>query len=160
MTSPTPQGGAVLSDRSIRRLVVAGDLGIEPFDTKHVQPASYDLMVDLDAPLCLKPFVFHLLSTVERVRIPATMRGEVHGRSSIGRKGVLVHFTAGYVDPGFQGYITLEVMALAQAVELFRGDRVAQIAFTWLDGPVEHPYQGRYQNQQGPTESRFEHGDR
>jgi dCTP deaminase len=151
--------GAVLSDGSIREWVRYGALGIDPFNPAHVQPASYDLTLAADGPLELLPGVFHLLSSVETVQLPKDLQGQVHGRSSLGRKGVLVHFTAGFIDPGFCGQITFEVMTLAGAVSLMPGDRIAQIAFTLLDLPCQHPYQGRYQNQAGPTPSRFEHGD-
>lgn len=162
--SPEPEGQegtsrtGVLADVTIKQAVVSGLLRIDPFNSLHVQPSSYDLTVALDRPLCLERGVFHLLSTVEWVGLPDRIQGQVHGRSSIGRKGVLVHFTAGFIDPGFSGQITLEVMALDRPVEILPGDRLAQIAFIWLDQAAEHPYKGRYQGQYGPTESRFQHG--
>ena len=149
----------LLSDTTIARCVAEGSIGIDPFDAKYVGPCSYDLHIELPEPLWLIPNKFYLLSTQEYVKLPGNIQGQVHGRSSIGRKGVLVHFTAGFIDPGFEGQITLEVMALANAESLEPGDRVAQIAFSWLDKPAAHPYSGRYQGQRGPTKSRFNHGD-
>lgn len=148
----------VLSNRSIIHRVEWGSLVIEPYNPAHVQPASYDLTVRLDRPLVLNYMRFHLLSTVERIRMPADLQGQVLARSSIARKGVIVEW-AGFVDPGFPGEITLEVMAMSRAFTLYPGDRIAQIAFYLLDQPADPVYQGRYQNQVGPTESRFEHGD-
>jgi deoxycytidine triphosphate deaminase len=153
----------VLCDMSIRGAVGIGLLGIDPYQPQHVQAASYDLMVDLERPLTLWPGSFHLLSTIERVSLPDCLQGQLHGRSSLARKGILIHFTGGFIDPGFEGNITLEVMALVTLpggpVRLNHGDRVAQISFSWLDHPCASPYHGRYQGQSGPTESRFAHGE-
>lgn len=149
----------ILSDQSIHGYRERGLLSIEPYDPLHVQPASYDLTVDLPEPLCLERGVFHLLTTREYVKLSPWIQGQVHGRSSVGRKGVLVHFTAGFIDPGFEGTITLEVMAMAESFEVRPGDRLAQIAFYLLDQPAARPYAGRYQYQVGVTPSRFEHGE-
>jgi dCTP deaminase len=149
----------ILSDRSIRKAVSSGVLGIDPFEPRHVQPSSYDITLDLPSRIWLEPGRFHLLSTRETVRLPAHIQAHVHGRSSLGRLGVLIHFTAGLIDPGFDGQITLEVMALHERVPLDPGDRVGQLSFFWLDYPAQQPYRGRYQGQRGATESRFTHGD-
>jgi len=118
--------------------------------------------VDLKEPLVLVFGDFHLLSTVSRIRLPSDIQGQVHGRSSIGRKGTIVHFTAGFIDPGFNGQITLEVMNLNRdnpTWTLLPGDRIAQITFCQMNRPAARPYHGRYQNQVGATPSKFEHGD-
>lgn len=108
----------------------------------------------------LEPKQFVLGSTIERVRVPANMMAQVWGRSSIGRLGVCVHVTAGYIDPGFEGEITLELANLGpRAVLLYPTMRIAQIAFYWLDAPAFLPYgKGRfskYQEQAGPTASKL-----
>jgi dCTP deaminase len=156
---PNTSPSGVLSDTSIREAVCGGRLMIEPFVSAHVQPCSYDLTVDLIEPLVLEPMRFFLLCTRETIGLPNHIQGQVHGRSSIGRLGILVHFTAGFVDPGFHGQITLEVMSLVESQTIQSGDRLAQIAFAWLDRPAERPYAGRYQHQRGVTPSRFEHGE-
>lgn len=149
----------MLSDRSIRQAVATNHLRIAPFRDEQVQPASYDLRVDLQEPLTLEPGKLILLSTLETVGLPPDLAGKVDGRSSLGRLGVLVTVTAGFIDPGFYGQITLEVYALGGPVTLEPGDRIAQICFWRLDQPAEKPYRGRYQGQVGATESRFRHGD-
>ena len=154
MAHPT---GAVLSDRSIRDAVRVGLLCISPFDDKHVQPSSLDLCLGGDTELVLQRGVFVLAATRERVKLPANIQGQVHGRSSVGRLGVLVHFTAGLIDPGFDGVITLEMMALHKPQTFEPGDRICQISFHWLDRPADEPYNGRYQHQEGAISSRFNH---
>jgi dCTP deaminase len=149
--------GAVLSDRSIRDAVATGLLGIEPWTSAYVQPSSLDLTLGGTEPLVLKRGVFTLAATAERLCLPACIQGQVHGRSSIGRLGVLVHFTAGLIDPGFEGVITLEMMAMHQPQTFEPGDRIAQISFHWLDRPAEQPYTGRYQGQDGAVASLFKH---
>jgi dCTP deaminase len=151
---------SVLSDSSIIDACTTKDISIDPFTLNHVQPASYDLQISLREPLVMEPNKFYLLSSLETVKLSHKIRGEVHGRSSVGRKAVLIHFTAGYIDPGFEGQITFEAMAFEDAFLVMPGDRLAQIAFTWLDRPATRPYTGRYQGQMGPTPSKFEHGDR
>lgn len=102
---------------------------------------------------------FQLLSTAEIITLPSNIQGEVHGRSSLARKGLFVHVSAGFIDPGFSGQITLECINVSgEAIQLLPGDRVAQIVFTELDGYAENPYNGRYQYQEGATESKFAHG--
>lgn len=150
----------MLSDASVAEMVAHGVLGISGYTPKHQGPASYDLTIKGD--LSLAPGEFRLWSTRERLRLPYDIQGQVHGRSSVGRMGVLVHFTAGFVDPGFEGEITLEMWLWPGATKTIHfkdGDRLAQIAFIELDKPAVNPYAGRYQGQVDPTPSRFQHGD-
>jgi len=145
-----------LSDGGIRNAVLAGLITIRPFNDFNVQPSSIDLT--LAEELILFPGKFKLAHTAEWVELSDVIQGQVHGRSSVGRLGVLVHFTAGLIDPGFKGYITLECMAFDEPQTFFAGDRIAQLSFNWLDRAAEQPYAGRYQNQPGTVESRFRHG--
>jgi dCTP deaminase len=88
------------------------------------------------------------------------MRGVLAGRSSVGRLFVFAHVQAGYIDPGFKGTITLELVnASSKRQEFKRGDRIAQVSFDWLDRPAAEPYHGRYAGQREPGESQFEHGE-
>jgi dCTP deaminase len=148
---------AVLSDGSIRRAVECGELVVDPFEPTNVQPSSLDLTIG--EKLVLVPGKFRLVATHERIKLSARIQGQVHGRSSIGRLGVLVHFTAGLIDPGFDGTITLECMALDKQQEFRVGDRIAQVSFLWLDTSAERPYRGRYQWQVRAEPSRFRHAD-
>ena len=148
----------ILSDWSIARAVEIGLIEINPFDRVHVQAASYDLMLAQD--LDLMPDDAVLADTIEHLWLPDTIVGILSGRSSIARQFVAVHCTGGYIDPGFDGTLTLELKNLGREARSYkRGDRLAQIQFAWLDRPALNPYHGRYQFQSGPTESRFEHGD-
>jgi len=150
----------ILCDQSIRLNVESGALVIRPFNVRQVQPSSYDLTLGGDEPLVLVPRKFALARTVEWVELGAGIQGQVHGRSSVGRMGVQVHFTAGLIDPGFKGTITLECMAFDEErgpVTFYPGDRIAQISFHWLDAPAVYPYNGRYQGQVDATASKFEH---
>lgn len=203
---------SVLSDISIKTNVANGNIIINPYDERNVQPSSYDLTLLAEEPVRLRPhnyytgraidhtidaFIdlivtisnsksdmsdvstfddladklelirsqnkphssFQLLSTAEYVQIPSHMQAEVHGRSSLARKGLFVHVSAGFIDPGFHGQITLECINVAgEEILLLPGDRVAQIVFTELDQPSNNPYDGRYQNQVGATASKFQHG--
>jgi dCTP deaminase len=181
----------ILSDRSIREQIAAGRLVIEPFDLSLVQPSSIDLRLDrrflvfrntrrayLDVkepaddlmervepddgkPIVLHPSEFVLGSTVETVTIPDDLVARLEGRSSVGRLGIVIHSTAGYIDPGFSGQITLEIANLATIpVLLYPGMRIAQISFSQMTSPAEKPYGGRglgskYQGQGAPTPSRL-----
>jgi dCTP deaminase len=189
----------ILSDRSIREQLAAGRLVIEPFDRRLVQPSSVDLRLDrrflvfrntrrayLDVkeqaddlmetvepaegePIVLHPSEFILGSTVETVTIPDDLVARLEGRSSVGRLGVVIHSTAGYIDPGFSGQITLEIANLANIpVRLYPGMRIAQISFSRMTTPADTPYGQRglgskYQGQGAPTPSRlyldFQSGD-
>ncbi len=175
----------VLSDRTIREEIASGRLVIDPFDDALVQPSSVDLRVanefrvfrnnrqafidprepegDLtelvtvadDEPFVLHPGEFVLGSTLERVGIPGDLVARLEGKSSLGRLGLLIHSTAGYIDPGFEGNITLEFSNVASLPVLIRpGMRIGQISFLQMTTPVDKPYSGKYLGQQGPTASR------
>lgn len=149
-----------LSDRSIRALCfpnpfkhVQSPLLIEPYYPENVQPCSYDLT--LEGNIVLPPLKFVLLSTREKVNLPANLQGQIYGRSSIGRVGVFVHISAGFVDAGFSGTLTLECFNASEKTwRASHGDRIAQIAFYYLDHGADVPYHGRYQFQEGVTPSR------
>jgi dCTP deaminase len=180
----------ILSDRSIREEIARGRIEIDPFDDGCVQPSSVDLHVDRkfrtfhnarypyidvkkempeltelvevddDNPFILHPGEFVLGSTQERVRIPDDLVARLEGKSSLGRLGLLIHSTAGYVDPGWDGYLTLELSNVANLpITIYAGMKIGQISFFRLTTPAEQPYgaagRGKYQGQQGPTASRF-----
>ena len=184
----------ILSDRSIRALVVSGNLGIDPapdMETQ-LQPASLDLRLgngfarftasviaghrvasivpgetDVEAIMSrweiaddeeywLRRGEFILATTREAVRIPRNIVARVEGRSSFGRLGLIVHSTAGFIDPGFEGNITLEMTNIGDHPIVLRpGIRICQLAFEKLDGDAERPYSGKYQGQSGVTCSRI-----
>jgi dCTP deaminase len=165
--------------------VNTGELTIEPFDPTTIEPASVDLHFgdsfkvqsiespepfDLfapderpfswernEAPAELNPGEFALGTTQERVALPDDLTAQVLGRSSLGRLGVSVHQTAGFIDPGFDGQITLELFNAGQVpVRLRAGARACQIVFSKLDAPAANPYGhdgSHYQHQSGPTQS-------
>jgi dCTP deaminase len=179
----------ILSDRDIREHIESGRITIDPFDPSCVQPSSVDLHVDdqfrvfansrypfidvreempdltelvqvkPDEPFILHPGEFVLGSTLERVRIPDDLVARLEGKSSLGRLGLLIHSTAGYVDPGWDGYLTLELSNVANLpITLYPGMKIGQISFFRLTSPAETPYGGagsKYQGQRGPTASRF-----
>jgi dCTP deaminase len=179
----------ILSDRDIREHIESGRITIDPFDPSCVQPSSVDLHVDdqfrvfansrypfidvreempdltelvqvkPDEPFILHPGEFVLGSTLERVRIPDDLVARLEGKSSLGRLGLLIHSTAGYVDPGWDGYLTLELSNVANLpITLYPGMKIGQISFFRLTSPAEKPYGGagsKYQGQRGPTASRF-----
>lgn len=158
----------ILSDRDIvRRLYYATDddqaIGIDPDpDPVQIQPASVDLRLgrefivpDYDVVererMSFKPGSFALGVTAERVSVPPDLVGHMTGRSTLGRKGVVVHATAGLVDPGWDGYLTLEIANLgSEDVTLEAGDRIAQIEFVRLTSPAADPYDGQYDGDSGP----------
>jgi dCTP deaminase len=180
----------LLSDRDIRAALDTGRLGIEPFDAAMVQPSSIDVRLDrffrvfnnarythidparqqddlttLVEPADEEPFVLHpgefvLGSTLEVVRIPDDLAARLEGKSSLGRLGLLTHSTAGFVDPGFSGHITLELSNVANLpITLWPGMKIGQLCLFGLSSPAEHPYGSavygsRYQDQRGPTPSR------
>ncbi len=182
---------SVLSDRSIKKALAAGRLGIEPLDEQAIQPASVDLRLDsvfrvfktssrpyvdvaqdvddltelveisAEEPFVIHPGSFCLGSTLETVTIPNDIVARVDGKSSLGRLGLLVHATAGYVDPGWTGKLTLELSNQSQMpIALYYGMRIAQISFIELTTPVDRPYGSaelgsKYQGQTGPTPSRI-----
>jgi dCTP deaminase len=181
----------ILSDRTIREELEAGRIQIDPFDPTCIQPSSVDLHVDsqfrvfansrypyIDVksqmpdltdlvevaegePFILHPGEFVLGSTRERVRIPEDMVARLEGKSSLGRLGLLIHSTAGYVDPGWDGYLTLELSNVANLpITIYPGMKIGQISFFRLSTPAENPYGSKqtgskYQGQRGPTASRF-----
>lgn len=182
---------SVLSDRSIREALKAGRIGIEPLDDDAIQPASVDLRLDSafrifrstsrpyvdvqqpvddltelveiapEEPFVVQPGSFCLGSTVETISIPDDIVARVDGKSSLGRLGLLVHATAGYVDPGWTGKLTLELSNQSQMpIALYYGMRVCQISFLEMTTPVDRPYGSaslgsKYQGQTGPTPSRI-----
>ena len=185
---------SVLSDGTIRRLVAEGRMRIEPWDPAMLQPASVDVRlgrsfrvfhnhrataIDLaDPPTNLtehvavaegESFVIHpgefvLGRTEERVELPDDVVSRIEGKSSIGRLGLIVHATAGFVDPGFQGTLTLEITTLTRVpIGLWPGKPIAQLSFMALDRPAERPYGhpelgSHYHGQIEATESRYEGG--
>jgi len=111
-------------------------------------------------PVVIRPGEFVLGSTVERVSIPDYLVGRVDGRSSIGRLGIIIHATAGFIDAGFEGTITLEISNLGKyPIALTPGMRICQISFDRLETPSARPYQGRYRCQSGPVASRLRDHD-
>jgi dCTP deaminase len=185
---------SVLSDGTIRRLVEEGRIKIEPWDPGMVQPASVDLnlgpsfrvfhnfrvpAIDLaDPPTNLtehvelrdgESFVIHpgefvLGRTEEFVEIPDDIVARIEGKSSLGRLGLIVHATAGFVDPGFKGTLTLEITNLTRVpIILWPGKPIAQLSFMTLDAPAQRPYGhpglgSHYHGQVEATESRYEGG--
>ena len=156
----------VLRDTTIARLAAAGM--ITPYDPARVQPASYDLTLQMKKPDDVRQVsglawahgetikagygAVFLATTIERVEMPADVAGEIKSKSSLARQG-LDHFTAGWIDPGDCGQITLEFVAHA-AIELHHGQPIVQIVFHKLDEPAAKPYNGRYMNQVGTTGAR------
>ncbi len=181
----------VLSDRTIREQLAEGRIVIDPLDPSDVQPASVDLHLDrkllvfrnsrralidvredLDGlteieeipdvqPLILHPGEFVLASTLEYIALPDDLVARLEGKSSLGRIGLLIHSTAGYVDPGWKGHLTLELSNVASLpVTLYYGMKIGQISFLRLTTPAENLYGSKalgskYQGQTDPTASRF-----
>jgi dCTP deaminase len=178
----------ILSDRTIREQIEAGRIVIDPFDPACVQPSSVDLHVDAefrvfrnnrypfidvkqeqdltelvevkpDEAFILHPGEFVLGSTLERVAIPDDLVARLEGKSSLGRLGLLIHSTAGYVDPGWDGYLTLELSNVANLpITIYPGMKIGQISFFQLTTAAVTPYGGagsKYQGQRGPTASRI-----
>ncbi|QVQ50718.1 dCTP deaminase [Spiractinospora alimapuensis] len=180
----------LLSDRDIRAEIDAGRVQVSPFDAGLVQPSSIDVRLDRyfrvfenhkyphidpsveqpdltrmievapDEPFILHPGEFVLASTFEVVTLPVDIASRLEGKSSLGRLGLLTHSTAGFIDPGFSGHVTLELSNVATLpIKLWPGMRVGQLCLFRLSSPTEHPYGSarygsRYQNQRGPTPSR------
>jgi dCTP deaminase len=155
----------ILSDKSIHAKIASGKIGIEPTpDTGQVQPASLDVRLGrefykegMDAPwtngeeVVLEPGVPYLAHTKESIDLPNDIAAQLTGRSSIGRQGIIVHKTAGWIDPGFKGEITLELLNMGNEEKTLEvGSRVAQMVFFQLDHPSSG-YTGQYQNQSGAT---------
>ena len=180
----------LLSDRDIRAEITAGRVAVDPFDEAMIQPSSVDVRLDKffrvfenhkysvidpsseqaeltrevisegDEPFILHPGEFVLASTYEVITLPDDIAGRLEGKSSLGRLGLLTHSTAGFIDPGFSGHITLELSNVANLpVKLFPGMKIGQLCLIKLSSPAEHPYGSekygsRYQGQRGPTASR------
>jgi dCTP deaminase len=180
----------LLSDRDILAEVEAKNIGLEPFDPDMVQPSSIDVRLDRffrvfenhkyphidpaadqpdltrmvepegDEPFILHPGEFVLGSTYEVVTLPDDVAARLEGKSSLGRLGLLTHSTAGFIDPGFSGHVTLELSNVATLpIKLWSGMKIGQLCFFRLSSPSEHPYGStkygsRYQGQRGPTPSR------
>ena len=178
----------ILSDRDIRKQIEARRVVIEPFEPEMIQPSSVDLHVgdqfrifansrypyidvrqrmdDLtelvkateDEPFILHPGEFVLGSTHEKVTLPDDIVGRIEGKSSLGRLGLLIHSTAGFVDAGWSGYLTLELSNVANLpITIYPGMRIGQLCLFRMSSPAERPYgeRGKYQEQSGPTPSRF-----
>jgi dCTP deaminase len=180
----------LLSDRDIRSEIDAGRVGVEPFEQEMVQPSSVDVRLDRffrvfenhryphidpsveqpdltrmveangDEPFILHPGEFALASTYEVITLPDDVAGRLEGKSSLGRLGLLTHSTAGFIDPGFSGHVTLELSNVATLpIKLWPGMKIGQLCLFRLSSPAEHPYGSqvygsRYQGQRGPTPSR------
>ena len=180
----------VLSDRTIREEMAKGRIVIRPLGDGCVQPASVDLHLDRnilvfrnnrvpyidvrttndrltdmvtmgdDDPFMLHPGEFVLGSTLEHVEVPADLVARLEGKSSLGRIGLLIHSTAGYVDPGWQGHLTLELSNVSSLpITLYHRMKIGQISFLRLTTPADRLYGSaelgsKYQGQQDPTPSR------
>lgn len=169
----------ILSDKTIKNLLDTGEIGIFPVSAIQIQPASVDFrlgdtfstvksnetVITFGTPLeyevvkksqyLLQPHQFVLATTKEYFKIPNDMIGLVEGRSSIGRIGLFIE-NAGWVDPGFEGEITLELFnASDKPILLEAGRRIGQIVLAKIDQPAENPYNGKYQKQVGATGSRI-----
>lgn len=161
-----------LTDASIKNRLADGDLVVEPLeDEDQIQPASVDLRLDdlfgingrvqEQDKLYLYPGQFVLGATLENVELDRCHIGLLAGRSSLARKGVAVHITAGFVDPGWQGQLTLELANFGpDPVSLYPGDRVCQIIFWEALGPVDRSYtekdDAEYHDADGPKFSKIE----
>lgn len=169
----------ILSDITIREMIHQGKLQIHPLTDEQIQPASVDIrlgntfsivedtsggIIDLEKEIKYKtitsdtylllPGQFVLATTMEYFSLPDDMTAFVEGRSSLGRMGLFIQ-NAGWVDPGFEGEITLELFnANRCAIKLHAGRRVGQLVFAQMDAPAQSPYCGKYQGQRGATESR------
>lgn len=129
---------------------------IDPRDAESVNNCMRTVEVQKDEPFILHPGAFALGVTQEHVEVPDDLVAEVTGRSSLGRLGIIVHATAGLVDPGFHGNITLELSNLSPlAVKLWPGMRIAQLVILDLSSPAQNPYQGKYQGDTTAVASRI-----
>jgi dCTP deaminase len=181
----------ILSDRTIREELDAGRIGIDPLDKDCIQPSSVDLHLDRyfrvflnhtmrvidvkedqeeltelveigeDDSFVLHPGEFVLGSTSERVTLPDDLVARLEGKSSLGRLGLLIHSTAGFVDAGWDGHLTLELSNVANLpIALYPGMKIGQISFLRMTTPADAPYGSasvgsKYQGQRGPTPSRY-----
>ncbi len=181
----------IFSDHSIKEAIADGRIVIDPYDEAFVQPSSVDLRVDRlfrvfenhrypyidprsaqweltnlveveeDDTFVLHPSEFVLGSTFERVRLADDIVARLEGKSSLGRLGLLIHSTAGFVDPGFEGHLTLELSNVANLpIAIYPGMKIGQISFYQLTTPADAPYgseaaRSKYQGQRGPTPSKI-----
>jgi len=181
----------VLSDRTIRRLLAEGRIEIDPIDEALIQPSSVDVRadryfrvfhnarypfidvkqpmddltelveVDGDHAFILHPGEFVLGSTLERIRLPDDLVARLEGKSSLGRLGLLIHSTAGFIDPGWNGQVTLELSNVSNLpITIYPGMKIGQVSFVQLTEPAENPYGSggigsKYQDQKGPVPSRY-----
>jgi dCTP deaminase len=180
----------VLSDGAIARLLDEGRIGIDPYDAGLMQPSSVDVRVDRyfrvfrnsrypyidvreaqeeltelvevdDDPFILHPGEFVLGSTLERITLPDDLVARLEGKSSLGRLGLLIHSTAGFIDPGWDGHVTLELSNVANLpITIYPGMKIGQLSFMQLSEPAQRPYGSgglgsKYQGQRGPTPSRY-----
>ncbi len=180
----------LLSDGDIRAELASGRVAVEPFSEAMIQPSSIDVRLDRwfrvfenhkysvidprmeqpeltrllepegDEGFILHPGEFVLGSTYELVSLPDDIAGRLEGKSSLGRLGLLTHSTAGFIDPGFSGHVTLELSNVANLpIVLYPGMKIGQLCLFRLSSPAEHPYGSekygsRYQGQRGPTPSK------
>ena len=180
----------LLSDRDLKKALAEGRLGLDPFNDAMVQPSSIDVRLDRyfrvfanhrythidpaeqqddlteqvepkgDEPFILHPGEFVLGSTLEVITLGDDLAARLEGKSSLGRLGLLTHSTAGFIDPGFSGHVTLELSNVANLpIKLYPGMKIGQICVIQLSSASEHPYGSsvygsRYQDQRGPTPSR------
>jgi len=180
----------LLSDRDLRAEIDGGRVALEPFDAGMIQPSSIDVRLDRlfrtfenhkyphidpateqpdltrlvetepDEAFVLHPGEFVLASTYEVITLPDDIAGRLEGKSSLGRLGLLTHSTAGFIDPGFSGHVTLELSNVATLpIMLWPGMKIGQLCLFRLSSPAEHPYGSsvygsRYQGQRGPTPSK------
>lgn len=180
----------LLSDRDIKAELDVGRIALDPYQPEMIQPSSIDVRLDRffrlfdnhkyayidpaedqpeltrlietkpDEPFILHPGEFVLGSTYERVSLPDDVAARLEGKSSLGRLGLLTHSTAGFIDPGFSGHVTLELSNVATLpIKLWPGMKIGQLCFFQLSSAAERPYGSsqygsRYQDQRGPTASR------
>jgi dCTP deaminase len=180
----------LLSDRDLKAALAEGRMGLDPYDEAMVQPSSIDVRLDRyfrvfanhrythidpavaqddltellepdgEEPFILHPGEFVLGSTLEVISLGNDLAARLEGKSSLGRLGLLTHSTAGFIDPGFSGHVTLELSNVANLpIRLYPGMKIGQICVLPLTSPSEHPYGSsiygsRYQDQRGPTPSR------
>lgn len=179
----------ILSDRDIAKRLKKADLVIDPFEEGMLQPSSVNisladeirvfdnwLLGEIDVKQKVDPtrlikietegFVVHpgefiLGSTVQKFTLPDDIAGRLEGRSSLGRLGLIIHATAGFVDPGFSGWLTLEISNISRLpIRLYAGMKISQICFYLMSSPVINSYGSKklgskYQGQKGPTQSRY-----
>ena len=181
----------ILSDRTIREELAAGRIIVDPLDERNIQPSSVDLTLDRffrlfvnhsypiidvkedqedltelieikeDDRFMLHPSEFVLGATAEMIGLPDDLVGRLEGKSSLARLGLLIHSTAGFCDPGFQGHVTLELSNVANLpITLYPGMKIGQISFERMTTPADAPYGSgalgsKYQGQRGPTPSRY-----